>query len=235
MKVALVGGQSFGVAVLKLLDELEHEIVTVVSKPDDKLTRVVVDDWGLGWCHPLDLDSSVTQGIDLIVAAHNHIYIRQSVLDAANYGGISYHPSLLPRHRGKDAIRWTIHMRDPIAGGTVYWLDKRVDGGPVAAQDWCFVDPSWTASDLWRERLFGMGVELIRKTVTDVSEGRIIKEPQDERFASWEPSWERPPLRTTVTESQTEPGGASAPSRISSPREPQLATDDGEGDLPALA
>ena len=54
-------------------------------------------------------------------------------------GGIGYHPSLLPRHRGIAAVEWTILEGDPIAGGSVYHLADGWDAGAIAAQDWCFV------------------------------------------------------------------------------------------------
>ena len=39
-------------------------------------------------------------------------------------------------------------MWDKVAGGTVFWLNDTVDGGPVAAQDYCFVRPDDSASSL---------------------------------------------------------------------------------------
>ena len=91
-------------------------------------------------------------------------------------------------------MRWTVHMGDPIAGGTVYWLTDRIDGGPIAAQDWCWVNREWSAGELWRERLFPMGVALVRRVVDDLHDGRVVRQPQEEWAATWEPSWEREPL-----------------------------------------
>jgi len=31
---------------------------------------------------------------------------------------------------GRDAVEWTIRMKDPIAGGSMFWLNDTVDGGP---------------------------------------------------------------------------------------------------------
>ena len=41
-------------------------------------------------------------------------------------------------------------MGDRVTGGSVYWLTKGVDCGPVAAQDWCFVRPDDDPESLWR-------------------------------------------------------------------------------------
>ena len=86
-------------------------------------------------------------------------------------------------------------MRDAITGGTVYWLDDRMDAGPVATQRWCFVNPADDASSLWRHTLFPMGVDLLSSVVQDVARGIIVRQPQDESFATFEPACNPPPVR----------------------------------------
>ena len=204
MRVILAGQKSFGAAVFRMLVEEGHDVAAVWSPFghgwDDPLTKSAMH----LWCDPLDRNPRFVQRLeaDLFVAAHSHDFIGRDSRAATRLGGIGFHPSLLPRHRGRDAVRWTVHMGDPITGGTVYWLTDNVDGGPVAAQDWCFVPPAWRsassgiegASMLWREELFPMGVRLLRDVLRDLDRGIIVEIPQEEHNATWEPSWERPPL-----------------------------------------
>jgi methionyl-tRNA formyltransferase len=136
----------------------------------------------------------IPKGTDVIIAAQNTQYLAPELLDSTRLGGLSYHPSLLPLHRGGDAIRWTIRDRDRITGGTVYWLNDVVDGGPVAAQDWCFVQPDDSASTLWRRELFPMGLRLFDRVLGDLLCGRIVREKQDHQLATWEPRLNRSPL-----------------------------------------
>ncbi len=196
MRVVLVGQKSFGAAVLEMLIGMGAYGVDLVEvwAPDEgkdklwekakllKVPRHPVPEW------------STAAGVDLIVAAHSHKFLGQRTRRATTLGAIGYHPSLLPRHRGIDAVQWTIKMGDPIAGGSVYWLDNGVDTGPIAKQDWCHVRPGWGASDLWREELFPMGVHLLRETLHELLAGTVTAVPQDEAVATWEPSWQRPPL-----------------------------------------
>lgn len=86
-------------------------------------------------------------------------------------------------------------MRDAITGGSVYWLDDRMDAGPIAAQEYLFVDPDETVESLWREKLFPMGVELLSRVVADIGAGKIVKEYQNERHATFEPACNPPPVR----------------------------------------
>lgn len=194
MKLVIAGQRSFGAAVFDALRP-DHDIVRVFAPPPNGREDA------LGFAarrHGVDVrHEAVARDMpdcDLIVAAHSHAYLSDAAILRARLGAVGYHPSLLPRHRGRDAVKWTVHMRDPVAGGSVYWLTRRVDGGPLAAQDYVMVKPDWSASDLWREALFPMGVNLLTRVVADVSRGTIVREPQDEDCATWEPSWDRPPL-----------------------------------------
>ena len=38
------------------------------------------------------------------------------------------------------------------------------------------------------------------RVLDDIEAGRIVKEPQDETLATWEPSWERPPMERPAEE-----------------------------------
>jgi methionyl-tRNA formyltransferase len=155
------------------------------------------------WAWPRDvpwIDASVLRAanvpekVDTVVAAHSHAFIGRATRARAGVAAIGYHPSLLPLHRGRDAIRWTIRDGDRVTGGTVYHLSQRTDAGPIAAQEHILVPPGSTAQSLWREHLAPLGVRLLLRVVEDLAAGRRIEVPQDERMATWEPAMDAPPL-----------------------------------------
>lgn len=207
MKVWIIGQKSFGAEVFRRVAPLRGVLVVGVTAP--KIDKLAATAAGLGMyrgdeLHPVMVEAA---GVDIIINAHGHAKIGTAVRKAATHGAIGYHPSLLPRHRGRSAVEWTIAMGDPIAGGTVYQLDDDWDTGPIIEQDWCHVDPNWTASDLWRERLFGMGVRLLCSAIEDVaSDGVIVGMPQEDRFATYEPPYPRPVRRTTAPPTPGTPG-----------------------------
>lgn len=191
---ALVGQKSFAVAVLDAIVDLGHRGVCVWTPEGDKLAERAAEH-GIDRAHTVAQFASrldMIRPIELIINAHGHEFIPIGIRNRARWGAIGYHPSLLPRHRGRDAIQWTIEMGDSIAGGTVYQMDDGYDTGAIIAQDWCHVDPAWDASALWRESLFGMGVDLLRQTVRQSLWGpeywpTTPGVAQDERFATYEP------------------------------------------------
>ncbi|MGJ4969896.1 MULTISPECIES: formyltransferase family protein [unclassified Bradyrhizobium] len=193
MRITLVGSRHFGVATLNMLRERGIEIArVVVHDGEDRLAaaaraagiEVVVQ------ANPKVVPAGeVAPDTDLIVTAHSHARVTHEAVAAARLGGIGYHPSLLPRHRGIAAVEWTIKEGDPIAGGTIYHLADRMDAGAIAAQEWCFVKKGETARELWERALAPLGLKLLGDVVESAkATGTIPAKPQDEQFATNAPS-----------------------------------------------
>jgi len=194
LKIILCGQKSFGAAVFDMLREQKNiELKAVFAPDDDKLAgRAAVYHVPLRLAGTLRADT-MPKDCDLIVAAHSHDFISRAVRNRLRLGAIGYHPSLLPFHRGRDAVRWTIRMREQITGGTVFWLNDTVDGGPVAKQDWCMIAPDDNVHTLWRNKLFPMGIRLLRETINDIAAGRLIMKEQEHKMATWEPAFDGAP------------------------------------------
>lgn len=193
MRITLVGSRHFGVTTLNMLREHSVSIVrVVVADAEDRLAatakaagiEVVVQ------VNPkLVVASEIAPDTDLIITAHSHARIGKDALAAARFGGIGYHPSLLPRHRGKAAVEWTIKEGDPIAGGTIYHLADRMDAGAIAAQEWCFVKKGETARELWERALAPLGLKLLADVIDYVKVHKALpSKTQDEQFATSAPS-----------------------------------------------
>lgn len=193
MRITLVGSRHFGVTTLNMLREHSVSIArVVVADAEDRLAaaaraagiEVVVQ------ANPkLVVASEIAPDTDLIITAHSHARIGKDALAAAKFGGIGYHPSLLPRHRGKAAVEWTIKEGDPIAGGTIYHLADRMDAGAIAAQDWCFVKKGETARDLWERALAPLGLKLLADVIDYIKVHKALpSKVQDEQFATSAPS-----------------------------------------------
>lgn len=200
MKVFICGQRSFGKAVLKALYEAGHTITGVAPPPQDKYKDKMVG-YAMLKGIPVTEDcgaltsASIPDGTELIVSAHSHWMVSQKAIDKCRYGGIGYHPSLLPRHRGQDAVRWAVHMGDYITGGTIYSLSgDKCDGGDILLQKTQFIDPAWDYHELWAE-MFPTGVQMVVDAVAIIEAGRAEWRRQDERFATYEPSWARPRLK----------------------------------------
>lgn len=193
MRITLVGSRHFGVTTLEMLRRRNAEVVRVVVADADDRLATAANAAGIEVVVQADpklvVGSEIAEGTDLIVTAHSHARIAKEALSAAKLGGIGYHPSLLPRHRGIAAVEWTIREKDPIAGGTVYHLSDRMDAGAIAAQDWCFVKRGETARELWERALAPLGQRLLGEVIDyATTHDKLPGKPQDEQFATSAPS-----------------------------------------------
>jgi len=192
LNITLVGSRYFGAAVLDQLATLDVRVLQVVAPAaDDRLAlRAQAHGIALRVQHdPRHVPAAeIADGTELIVTAHTHARIDADALAKARLGGIGYHPSLLPRHRGIAAVEWTIKCGDPIAGGSIYHLAERMDAGAIAAQDWCFVKPGEGARELWERALAPLGIRLLTQVVAQAgATGQLPAQPQDEQFATLAP------------------------------------------------
>lgn len=199
MNIFIAGQKRFGWAVLEMCQSLGFNITGVAAPlpkngEEDRLhKRARVFDLPIIPAGTLNAHT-LPANTDLIIAAHSHDFIGKKTRQKAKLGAIGYHPSLLPLHRGRSAIEWPLRMNERVTGGSVFWLNDVVDGGPVAAQDYVFIRPGDTASELWHRDLFPLGLKLLGQTLNDVSKGVLVRIPQEAALATWEPAIEQPAL-----------------------------------------
>jgi methionyl-tRNA formyltransferase len=188
MRIALLATKSMGVEALKVCDRL-GEVVCVIG---DEKVRDAARETTYGGVYRMDDVVPVRSRLqyhtpDVTVAAHWTKKVGQSSRQVG-LGVIGIHPSLLPRWRGIAAVEWQAAYRDAIVGSTAYWMDDGLDTGPIICQQWAFADPSWDASALWRECLFGLNLAVLTEALSAVRLGRgRIGHKQDERFATLAP------------------------------------------------
>lgn len=201
MKLFIAGQKLFGAEVLALCLERGHEVLGVSSPPfagdghrPDRL-RDAAQRAGIEWMPAGSLRAdTLPQHVDLIVCAHSHDFLGRATRLKARLGAIGYHPSLLPLHRGRDAVAWALRMRERVTGGTIYWLSDGVDAGDIAAQAHVLIQADDHPETLWRRELFPLGLRLFARVLSDIAAGRLVRIPQRHDLATWEPALDRQPL-----------------------------------------
>jgi len=197
LKVFISGQKFFGQEVFRLCNKLDFiEIVGVCAPLDDKYITKLAHTFNVPVVPAGTLSADkLPDGVDLGITAHSFDFIGRKTRYKTKHGWIGYHPSLLPRHRGRSSIEWALRMHDAITGGTVFWLNDGIDRGDIAYQDFCFIDPALYAKEpkkaarvLWEHELQDMGLNLLEMALTDINKGIIIKKPQDKRYSTFEPN-----------------------------------------------
>lgn len=198
LNIFISGQKYFGEKVLEICLKNKMNVVGVCCPLDDKYIRrlAVINEIPIIPSGMLNGDT-FPDNVDLGITAHSFDYVGRRTRYKAKLGWIGYHPSLLPLHRGRSSIQWAIKMRDRVTGGTVFWLNSGIDRGDIAYQDFVILDPKLYSMKLedatkkiWREDLLPMGLKLFEKALEDISNGIIVKEPQDASLSTFEPSME---------------------------------------------
>lgn len=188
LRIFISCSKYFGEQTIIRLRECGHLIVGVCAPEGDIRVNAVCEKRRIPVFNPETIHQAYLPGFDLGVSAYSMKILPSSVLNQAEIGWVGYHPSLLPRHRGPSSIEWAIKTKDPITGGTVYWLDEGIDTGDIERQRWVWLDHSLSAKELWIYHLQPIGLDLLCEAVIDISRGAVNRTPQDEKFATYEPA-----------------------------------------------
>ena len=97
---------------------------------------------------------------------------------------IGYHPTALPRLRGRAAQPWTILSDEKITAGTLFWVDDGVDSGEILEQRFFHVAPRETAQTLYQKHMQTLDT-MIRASLNSLASGNPPRIKQDETCATY--------------------------------------------------
>jgi methionyl-tRNA formyltransferase len=197
MRIAIIGQQDFGKAVLEAFVARKDDVAAVFCAPDRPGARpdplkAAAQERGLPVLQFASLrspeahDAMTSLGVDLGIMAYVLQFAPDTLVKIPRLGVIQFHPSLLPRYRGPSSINWPIIRGDAETGLTIFRPTDGLDEGPVVLQKECEIGPDDTLGDVYFNRLFPMGVEALLEAATLVLEGRHRETAQDESRASYE-------------------------------------------------
>lgn len=99
-------------------------------------------------------------------------------------GVLGWHPSLLPKNRGRAVIPWTILQGVDRAGLTIFWIDAGVDSGDIASQVEFAVAPDETATTLY-EKVEVAAAAALDELIPRLVRGELPRRPQSHADATW--------------------------------------------------
>lgn len=197
MRVALIGQQDFGKAVLEAFLDRGDEVVGVFSAPEKEGARPCV--LGLAAAErgvlvhrfaSLKIAEAAAAmaalKADIGVMAYVLQFAPQSFVGIPTHGTIQYHPSLLPKYRGPSGINWPIARGDTETGLTIFRPTDGLDEGPIILQKTCAIGPDDTLGDVYFKSLFPQGVAAMLEAADLVVAGQHTERVQDESAASYE-------------------------------------------------
>jgi methionyl-tRNA formyltransferase len=195
MRVALIGQQAFGKAVMEAFLARGDTVAAVFCAPEhgrpDPL-REAAEAAGIP-THVVPrltgteaLDALRAARADLGVMAYVTQFAPQSFCNLPTNGTIQFHPSLLPLHRGASAMSWAIIRGGSETGFSIFRPTDGLDEGPVLLQRRVPIAPDDTLGTLYFGKIFPQGVAGLLETADLVLAGRAEATKQPGEEASYE-------------------------------------------------
>ena len=201
MRIAIMGQQAFGKAVLEGFIARGHTVAGVFVPPEkpgarpDEL-KVAATERGLPAhsfkSYSADEASETLRRLetDIGIMAYVTQFIPQAFCLLPPHGTIQFHPSLLPLHRGPSAISWAIMQGRAKTGLTIFRPSDGLDEGPVLLRKEVAIQPDDTLGTIYFDRIFPLGIAALIEAAEAVVAGTARETAQDETEATYE-GWVR--------------------------------------------
>jgi methionyl-tRNA formyltransferase len=180
MNILLVGEESAGIQMLRLLGQSGHRIVAVMASPTKN--NGTANLWSIAeklghetWPAKLVKDPALADEIrarevDILLNVHSLFVINGEVLSAPRIGSFNIHPGPLPRYAGLNAPSWAIYRGESSHGVTVHKMVPGIDAGPVAYQALFDIEETDTGLSL-SSKCVKAGIPLLSRLLESASLG----------------------------------------------------------------
>ena len=201
LRIAIFGQAPFGRDVCERLADVGNEIVAVYTPPAgaraDPLAELSQARGFRLFRHkrfrkqgvaiPELVDEYRSLGADLNVLPFTTVILPPEIIDDPAHGSICFHPSLLPKYRGGNALAWQIIHGEKESGVSVFRVTEGVDEGPLLVQKAGVpISDSDTMASLYFDKLYGLGVDAVVEAVEAIANGTARYTPQVEAGASFQ-------------------------------------------------
>lgn len=205
VRLVFAGTPETALPSLDALMASQHDVVTVVTRPDARAGRgrgVVVspvrrraDELGIEVLAPARPNEPEFQhrlrelAPDVCPVVAYGALIPPSALDIPVHGWVNLHFSLLPAWRGAAPVQHAIMAGDEVTGASTFLIEAGLDTGPVLGAMTEAIRPTDTAGELL-SRLAAAGAELLVATMDGIADGSLTPVPQPSEGISYAPKIE---------------------------------------------
>jgi methionyl-tRNA formyltransferase len=197
MKIAIIGQQDFGKAVLEAFLARGDQVAGVFCAPEKPgakpdMLKTAAQEKGVEVFQFASLKNEDAKAAmkrlnaEIGIMAFVLQFAPQDFVKIPRHGTIQYHPSLLPKYRGPSSINWPIIRGDAKTGLTIFRPNDGLDEGPVVLQKETPISADDTLGTVYFDRLFPMGVKAMLEAADLVVSNKHREVAQDESQATYE-------------------------------------------------
>ena len=216
MRILFMGTPEISATCLERLIADGHDVVAVVTREDKPRgrgnvmtptpTKALALAHGISVYEPKTLrDDAFAQLLSeispdiMVVVAYGKI-LPPSVLEAAPYGCVNLHVSLLPKYRGAAPMQRAIMEGEKETGVTVMYMNEGLDTGDIIAVEKFPIGPEDDFEAI-HDRSAEVGGALLSKTLREIENGTATRTAQDDSQATYAAKIEKSDCKIDFNES----------------------------------
>lgn len=197
-RIVYIGAERVGLACLKILRELDKNVVQVITAEEAMRGRIAdwvsFDGFAVDQSIPLHKVSSardnetiqLVQSLkpDLICVVSWSMIIPPEMLAIPPRGCVGFHYAMLPRRRGGAPLNWAIIDGLTESGITLFYLEEGLDCGDIIGQQPFDISEEDTVKDLL-DKVVVIAPALLAQHIGRIEAGTAARIPQDESVATY--------------------------------------------------
>lgn len=129
-----------------------------------------------------DLDKA-----DVAIAPLLQTKLPMDEVNTPKHGTLIFHPSLLPRHKGRDAIKWAYKMGEEYTGATWFWADDGLDTGDICEQEVLSIHPAMRPREFYERTVIPSALRMLGYIIRDLQVEHVRRRPQQSEHGTYEP------------------------------------------------
>ncbi|OGC08334.1 methionyl-tRNA formyltransferase [candidate division WOR-1 bacterium RIFOXYD2_FULL_36_8] len=200
MKIIFFGTPSPAAVCLKMLLNIQEEVVYVISQPDRKkgrgqtISSAPVKEVAIQNDIPVETPGKIQDKLfiekikylkpDLIIVVAYGKILPKEILEIPKHGAINLHASLLPKYRGAAPIQYALLNGEKETGITIMQLDEGLDTGEIILQETLEIKLEDTSETL-SNKLFARGGLLLLTAIKQIENNTTKKRAQDNSKATY--------------------------------------------------
>ncbi len=110
--------------------------------------------------------------------------VNKKILDIPSKGVVGFHPTPLPKFRGRAAMVWQVLLGVHNTKCTMFMLDEGMDSGDIIGQEPYYIDDKDYADDVEKKLLEALR-KLSRKVLVGILNNTIVLKPQNHKDATF--------------------------------------------------
>lgn len=196
MKILLIGNVEFSKYMLQALVEDKANIVGVISgynsgkNSDYNDLRIICRKHSLEFLRTSNINSVEviewikSKNADVLICVGWSNIIGKDILNLTPKGVIGYHPSALPKNRGRHPLIWALALGLKKTGSSFFQMDEGVDTGDILSQEKVLIEPTDNATTLYK-KIINIASLQLKRLVLELQNETCTRTAQNHGEASY--------------------------------------------------